>query len=35
MDKWTITYKEDDVREEDARIKFEEPGEVRPYTVAE
>lgn len=35
MDKWTITYKDDDVREEDARIKFDKPGEVRPYAVAE
>lgn len=35
MDKWTITYKEDDVREEDARIKFDKPGEVYPYAVAE
>ena len=35
MDKWTITYKDDDVREEDARIKFEKPGVVRPFAVAE
>jgi len=35
MDKWTITYKEDDVREEDARIQFDKPGEVHPYAVAE
>lgn len=26
MDKWTITYKVDDVREEGARMKFETPG---------
>ena len=35
MDKWTITYKDDDVREEDARIQFDKPGEVLPYTPAE
>ncbi len=35
MDKWTITYKDDDVREEDARIKFDKPGEVHPYAIAE
>jgi hypothetical protein len=33
--KWTITYAVDDVREEDARIKFDKPGEVHPYAVAE
>ena len=26
MDKWTITYKKDDVREEDAKLKFKNPG---------
>ena len=35
MEKWTITYKADDVREEDARIKFDKPGEVHPYAIAE
>ena len=35
MDKWTITYKEDDIREEDARLTFETPGEVHPYAAAE
>jgi polyferredoxin len=35
MEKWTITYKDDDVREEDARIKFDKPGEVHPYAVTE
>ena len=31
MDKWTITYKADDVREEDARMKFETPGICYEY----
>ncbi|MCQ2159099.1 MAG: hypothetical protein MJY43_04680, partial [Bacteroidales bacterium] len=31
MPKWTITYKADDVREEDARMKFENPGTVFRY----
>ena len=31
MDTWTITYSEDDVREESARMKFETPGRVIPY----
>ncbi len=35
MDKWSITYAEDDVREEDARIKFTEKGVCRPYAYAE
>ena len=35
MPKWTITYKDDDVREEDARITFDTPGTVHPYAVAE
>ena len=31
METWTITYKQDDVREEGARISFNEPGTVYPY----
>lgn len=31
LDKWTITYKVDDVREEDARLKFKSPGICYPY----
>ncbi len=31
QEKWTITYAKDDVREEGARLKFEEPGTVYPY----
>ena len=31
MDKWTITYKADDVREEDARLKFSTAGSVYKY----
>lgn len=31
MDKWTITYKKDDVREEDAKLKFNNPGVEVPY----
>ena len=31
MEKWTITYKADDVREEDARMKFNTPGNVYKY----
>ncbi|MGN1232789.1 MAG: hypothetical protein ACI4UJ_05000, partial [Candidatus Cryptobacteroides sp.] len=31
MDTWTITYKEDDVREEPAKFKFETPGKEVPY----
>lgn len=31
MDKWTITYSQDDVREENARLQFSTPGEVLPY----
>ncbi len=30
-DPWTITYKEDDVREEAAKISFKEPGVVKPW----
>ena len=30
MEKWTITYKEDDVREENAKISFKTPGVVKP-----
>ena len=30
MEKWTITYKEDDVREENAKISFKTPGIVKP-----
>lgn len=32
QEKWTITYAKDDVREENARLKFDEPGTVYPYT---
>ena len=31
MDKWTITYKKDDVREEDAKLKFKTPGVEVPF----
>ncbi|MGM9752588.1 MAG: 4Fe-4S binding protein [Candidatus Cryptobacteroides sp.] len=31
MEKWTITYKSDDVREEDARLKFKSPGTSYRY----
>ena len=31
MEKWTITYKKDDVREENAKIAFKEQGTVYPY----
>lgn len=31
MPKWTITYKADDVREEDARMKFNTPGVTYKY----
>ena len=31
QEKWTITYSKDDVREENARLKFDEPGTVYPY----
>ena len=31
METWTITYKQDDVREEGAKISFKEPGIVYPY----
>ncbi len=31
MDKWTITYKMDDVREVDAKLKFKNPGVEVPY----
>ncbi|MDD6253700.1 MAG: 4Fe-4S binding protein [Bacteroidales bacterium] len=31
MEKWTITYKADDVREEDARFKFSVQGNVVPF----
>lgn len=31
MDKWTITYKKDDVREEAAKLKFKNPGVEVPY----
>ena len=31
MDTWTITYSEDDVREEGAKLGFQTPGTVRPY----
>ena len=30
-DPWTITYKEDDVRQEAAKLSFEKPGVVKPY----
>ena len=32
MEKWTITYKKDDVRAEGAKISFKEPGTVYPYS---
>lgn len=35
QDKWTITYKKDDVREENARLAFEAPGTVYPLTLDE
>jgi hypothetical protein len=35
MEKWTITYKNDEEKVEDARLKFDKPGEVRPFAVAE
>ena len=31
MDKWTITYAKDDVREQDAKLKFKKPGVEVPY----
>lgn len=31
MDKWTITYAKDDVREQDAKLKFKTPGVEVPY----
>ena len=31
MPRWTITYKVDDVREEDARMTFDKPGICYPY----
>ena len=31
MEMWTITYKNDDVREEGAKIAFKNPGIVKPY----
>ena len=31
MDTWTITYSKGDVREENARMKFDEPGTCYPY----
>lgn len=31
METWTITYKQDDVREEAAKIKFDKPGIEYPY----
>jgi len=31
MDIWTITYGKDDVREEEAKMKFEKRGKVYPY----
>ncbi|MBQ0143943.1 MAG: hypothetical protein KBS78_02030 [Bacteroidales bacterium] len=31
LDTWTITYKKDDVREEPARLKFENPGVCYEY----
>ena len=31
MPVWTITYAEDDVREEGAKIAFEQPGKVYPW----
>lgn len=35
MDKWTITYKDGEEKEEDARIKFTQEGVVYPYAVTE
>ena len=35
QEKWTITYAKDDVREENARLAFKEPGTVYPYVEAE
>lgn len=35
METWTITYKKDDVREEEAKISFKTPGTVYPFTVTE
>ena len=35
MDTWTITYSEDNVKEEPAKLKFSERGVSRPYAVAE
>ena len=32
MEKWTITYKKDDVREEAAKLKFQNPGVEVPYS---
>ena len=32
MEKWTITYKKDDVREEAAKLKFKNPGVEVPYS---
>lgn len=32
MDKWTITYAKDDVREQDAKLKFKTPGIEVPYS---
>ena len=32
MPKWTITYSKDDVREENARLTFNEPGVCYPFT---
>jgi len=31
MDVWTVTYGKDDVREEEAKMKFEKRGKVYPY----
>ena len=35
MPTWTITYKKDDVREENARISFKTPGTLHDYAEAE
>lgn len=35
METWTITYKNGEVKEQDARIKFDKKGVCRPYAVAE
>ena len=32
MPKWTITYSKDDIREENARLTFNEPGVCYPFT---